>query len=455
MDGLAAAPPRPSELWTSPRPSNALLTEDDSVSGPAQRAPLSLADVVDMALRNSPLTRASWREAQAAADRLGASRGLLYPDINGAVTTGLSRSTTANNSAERTQLSPTVSLNYLLFDFGGRSGAIESARASAYAAGFAHNAAVQSAVLSAESSAFAYLAARAVRDAQLSAVRDAESILAAAEERHRVGVATIADVYQARTARAQEALALETFEGAVNVARGALAVAMGLPATTPIELANIAPADTHTVTMTTVSVDSIVALAVRQNPALAAARADAMRAQAAVSVARSFTRPSLRLGATGGYVASNRENIEGRNYSLSLGLSIPIFSGFSNEYNVRAAANDFAAAAARATAVQRDVELQVFTSYYAFQTATRRVRSTAELLETAIASEGVARGRYTEGVGGIVDLLLAQSALAEARAQSLAAGWEWRTALAQLAYDAGALGLNGAPLGPLSDIGSR
>jgi outer membrane protein TolC len=427
----------------------------DDTLDQAAGAPLSIEAVVDIALRSSPLTRASWREARAAVDRYGAARGLRYPTLDGIVSSGLSRSTTANNVAERTQVSPSLSLNYLLFDFGGRSGEIASARAASFAWGFAHNAEVQAAVLRAESAAFDYLAARAVRDAQRSAVSDADSLLAAASERHRVGVATIADVYQARTARAQEALALESLEGAVSIARGELAVAMGLPPTTPVELADITPPDSQAVTMTTVSVDSIVALAVKQNPTLAAARADVMRAQAEVSIARSFTRPSLRFGATSGYVASNRQTIEGRNYSLSLGLSVPIFSGFSNEYNARAADNAFAAAAARATAVQRGVELQVFSSYHGFQTATRRVRSTAELLANAAASEAVARGRYSEGVGGIVELLLSQSALAEARAQSLAAGWEWRASLAQLAHDAGALGLNGAPNGPLSNLGGR
>lgn len=454
IDGMAGAPERASVQWQSPMPAAAMVIRDDTAAAMSATS-LTIDAVVDVALRNSPLTRSSWRAARAAADRYGASRGGLYPSIDGALTAGVSKSTTANNPGERTQIAPSLSLNYLLYDFGGRRGEIASARAEAFAANFAHNATVQAAVLNAEASAFAYLAARAVRDAQQSAVNDASSILAAAEERHRVGVATIADVYQARTTRAQEALTLESLEGQVNIARGALAVAMGFSPTTPIELADIPAPDTLTVAMTTVSVDSIIALAVRQNPTLAIARADAMRAQAELMVARSALKPSLRLGASSGYVASNRDNIEGRNYALSVGVSIPLFSGSSNQYAAKAANEDLAAAAAHATAVQRNVELQVFTSYYDFQTATRRVRSTADLLANAIASEGVARGRYTEGVGGIVDVILAESALAEARAQSLSAGWEWRTALARLAHDAGALGLNGAPLGPLSNLSGR
>jgi outer membrane protein TolC len=86
---------------------------------------------------------------------------------------------------------------------------------------------------------------------------------------------------------------------------------------------------------------------------------------------------------------------------------------------------------------------QVFTSYYFMQTATQRVSTSAELLLSATQSEEVARGRYAEGVGSILDLLTAQSALADARAQAVLSRWTWYTALAQLSRDAGVLGSRG------------
>jgi outer membrane protein TolC len=57
----------------------------------------------------------------------------------------------------------------------------------------------------------------------------------------------------------------------------------------------------------------------------------------------------------------------------------------------------------------------------------------------------VAAGRYRAGVGTIVDVLLARSALATARAEAIQARWEWRTALVQLAHDTGSLDLGGRP----------
>jgi outer membrane protein TolC len=65
------------------------------------------------------------------------------------------------------------------------------------------------------------------------------------------------------------------------------------------------------------------------------------------------------------------------------------------------------------------------------------------LLASAQQSEEVALGRYRAGVGTVLDLLSAQSALANARAQQVQARWIWQSALAQLAHDTGVLDSGG------------
>jgi outer membrane protein TolC len=93
--------------------------------------------------------------------------------------------------------------------------------------------------------------------------------------------------------------------------------------------------------------------------------------------------------------------------------------------------------------------VQVFASYAALSTSTQRVSAGNDLLASATQSADVALGRYREGVGTIVDVLLAQSALATARAEQIQARWEWQTALAQLAHDTGSLDVAGRPNVPL------
>ena len=124
-------------------------------------------------------------------------------------------------------------------------------------------------------------------------------------------------------------------------------------------------------------------------------------------------------------------------------MQVPVFTGFSNHYDVASASEQYQAALARADVTKQQIIQQVFTAYYSLRTSTDRVRTSRDLLASATQSETVARERYREGVGSIVDLLVAQNALANARAQSVDARWQWRTSLAQLAHDVGVLNARG------------
>src|SRR5207302_4289860 len=160
---------------------------------------LRLADVVDLALRNNPATRASWYQARAAADLLGSARGQYYPTFNGATSVARIKSPASNArpAGIRTEYGPSISLNYLLLDFGGRAGSVERARQNLFAANLTHNATIQNTVLQAQVAYFNYMATTALLSAEMSAIAEAQANLNAAQQRNRVDLATIADVLQA------------------------------------------------------------------------------------------------------------------------------------------------------------------------------------------------------------------------------------------------------------------
>lgn len=404
---------------------------------------LTLAGVVDLALRNSPATRNSWLQARASADVYGSAEGRYFPTITAGASVNQSRvlGAAGRPPTSRSQFGPTLNLTYTVLDFGGRSGSVDVARQTAIAADLSHNSTVENTILQVEGAAFTYLSARAQRDAEKSAVDLATAALDAATERHRVGLATIADVLQAQTARSQAELDLESLEGSLQIARGALAVAMGLAANTPYEIPDVPASDS--VFFVAQSVDSLIDLAIRNRPELATARAQAAAAQSQIRVARSGYLPALALSATGANNGSNVSGFVGNSYSVNLGVQMPVFTGFSSQYDVAAANEQYRSAVARADLTRQQIIQQVFTSYYTMRTATDRVRTAHDLLASATQSESVARGRYREGVGSIVDLLVAQSALANARAQDVDTRWQWRTSLAQLAHDVGVLNARG------------
>jgi outer membrane protein TolC len=187
------------------------------------------------------------------------------------------------------------------------------------------------------------------------------------------------------------------------------------------------------------SVDALIASALRGRPDLAAARSQAEAARAGIGEARSSLLPSLSLGATAARTYATTIPNGANSYNIALGLAIPLFNGFSRQYDLRAAEYEAQAASARTETLRQQVVYQVFTAYYALQTATRRVHTARDLLASATQSNEVALARYKAGVGSVLDLLAAQSALANARAQVVDARLSWSVSLAQLAHDAGVL----------------
>jgi len=457
--GEAGAPPSPREVWTPPAEARPSVPDSEANAAAAAEVPedlaeeaqhLTLAQVVDLALRNNPSTQASWLQSKSAAAAYGVQRARLFPSISGEVSalTNKQVANTVRFGGQRNQVSPSLTLSYLLFDVGGRSGARDAAKEGLFAAGFNHDAVLQNVVLQAEQAYFGYMANRELLSAQQASVAEAEASLESAQHRHDVGLATIADVLQARTALSQARLAAETTQGTLQAARASLAVSMGLPANLPFDVA--APADSTPVGTVAEDVDSLIVRAVRNRPDLAAADARARQAQASARATRSQLFPSLSMSGNAGRVFSDVEQFTGGSYSLGLSLQVPLLNGFSRQYATQAAEATAGAARAQAQGVHQQVIQQVFTAYYTLQTATQRVHTSDDLLASAQQSEDVARGRYEEGVGTILDLLTAQRALADARAQQSQARWSWLLSLAQLAHDTGVLGTDGTPNIPVS-----
>src|SRR3569833_3644643 len=97
------------------------------------------------------------------------------------------------------------------------------------------------------------------------------------------------------------------------------------------------------------SVDTLINRATTLRPDLAASRADAAALAAEIRIARSAGYPALTLSSTTSYARQiqGAGNTTGRNFSVVLGLQIPIFNGFSREYDIRTARDLYEAGLAR------------------------------------------------------------------------------------------------------------
>nr|MBL8411111.1 TolC family protein [Dechloromonas sp.] len=393
--------------------------------------PLAAIDAVDLALCNNPQTREVWAAARALAAQVGVAKSAWLPDLDGRVSGGRLITETRDVS----QNSAALTLSWLLLDFGQRSANIENASQLLNAAASTQSATVQSLFLAALQTYYNAQATRAAVIATTEAERAARESFAAAEARYNVGVATPADRLLAQTAYSQATLNRIKAEGEARNALGALANAMGFDAQQRIVLADIPQAMPDGSFQK--DVDALIAAAQARRPDLKAAEAQLKAAEASVDLARAQGRPTLSLS-TGptwqdlGGVVTNGGNV-------GLTLNVPIFSGFETTYRVRSAAAQAEVRAAQRDRIRSQVALDVWKAYQSLNTATQSLKTTADLVASAEQSERVALGRYKAGVGTVLELLAAQSALANARLQRIQAALDWHVFRATLAQAMGAL----------------
>ncbi len=404
-------------------------------SAPADKAAFALADVVDQALCNNPQTRLAWANARAQAAQVGIAESAYLPTI------GLSagRSRIANDTGSRltyTQTNASLSASYLLYDFGGRSATLESAREVMAALAATQDATLQSVFLAAVQAYYQWYAAEAAVAAARESERAATESLKAAEARYKIGTGTPADSLQARTAASQATLTRIQAEGNAKTALGILANTMGLDAQDTPALAP--PPDEQPDAAFERDLGQLIAAAKRTRPDLVAAEAQVRAAQAGITAARASGMPSISLTAASTYNDIGAGSAT-RGNSIGVTLSVPIFSGFSTRYRVRGAEAQLEARTAQREQISKQISLDVWRSYFALTTSIESVRASTDLLASAEASEKVAAGRYKAGVGAILDLLNAQSALASARQQHIQASYNWRIAKAALAQSIGQL----------------
>ena len=403
-----------------------------------QGAELPLSDIISIALQNNPDTKAAWHSACSAAYEWLSQRGDYYPEVTGYVSASHAYTYGNGTSSSVTSFDPSLQLTWLIFDMGGRDAGIEEKYHALLAADFTHNSAIQDAVFQVIDYYYGYAGAKAARKACETSLKDAEANLEAAKQRHDNGLATIADVLQMKTALSQAQVKYDAADGEIRTIRGALATAMGLPASTDFDTGEL-PLNPK-VDSITETVDSYIKKAQENRPDLAAQRSEVEAAMAKVRSAHSARYPSLSFTDSLGGGIDNRVSSKWENQNAAmLRLSIPIFQGDSLKHNELKAQEDVKNQKAKLEKLEQTIIYEVWSSYFTLKTAAQQVETNDDLMESAQASYDVALGRYKEGVGGYLDLLSAQSALESARSQRVILLTEWYISLAQLARYTGTL----------------
>ncbi|WP_150621458.1 TolC family protein [Pandoraea horticolens] len=412
--------------------------------------PLALEDAILLAICSHPLLEGAWADARAAAADVDVSKAAYWPTLN--ATTGVERDNATTNynlgysqNQSSTSRYGMLNLSWVLFDFGKRGATLDRARALLRAANAANNDALQRVFYDAAQAFYALRDAQAALDAAHAVERGAQESLAEANARHDGGTGTLADSLQAQTDYRKALLERVNAEGELQSAVGTLATTLGVDPDTPLRIADAGPSPD--LGEFTSGVSDLIAEAKLHHPTLIAAREKLEAARDQIRIVRTQTLPTISLI---GNLSRNNPSFQQQSgplqvqsshgNSIGIQISIPLFDGFLSGHRVAQAKAQAEAQEANVRSTELKVSLDVWKSYHNLNTDTANLDNSQHLLDIALRSLEVARGRYKAGVGTFTELLNAQLALADARRQRVLAVSKWRVARLKLAESLGRLG---------------
>jgi TolC family type I secretion outer membrane protein len=409
---------------------------------------LTLTELIDLGLRNNPTTRQAWENTCRSRALQKQAESKLYPQID--VSGGATREKiTANQPAsdiDDSHFGGSVKLTYLLLDFGGRRADIDGTLQEVLVADAQYNQAIQDLLLNVEKAYYGFYSSQASLEAAEMDLKNAEADYNSAEEKFAVGLVSKLDVLQAKSNYDDALYKLEEAKGNVKNTRATLAQSVGLAADTKFDI--VVPKKPLPSEVSEADVSQLIEESINRRPDIISLRAELEAKKSAIKVATSDLLPTLNFGSTGSghnykYYDREKSREHDHGYSAYLTIDWNIFDGFYNLNKKRQSEIESSIALDKLIQAEVALSAEVWTKYYDFNTAVRKLKFSETFFDSSSTSYDLALESYKSGLKDILDLLQAQSKLSEARSRLIQSKQDVFVALAELAHATGSLNNGG------------
>lgn len=404
---------------------------------------LNLKQIVDLGLCRNPQTAAAFLSYESARMSKNAGYADYLPNLNLGANASLPY---RNEQWGDWSYGASLSASYLIFDFGKRLSDLNQTISAWRASGFDYDESVQNYVYSVIGSYYSLLKAQAdVKSAEMM-YTVAKTAHETAQKKFKAGVVAKADVLRADTTLASRNLEVERTKNNLKIAKGTLLSKLSFPTDQDIQIQDL-PEEFGT-PQETKTLDELFEQAQKTRPDILRATANKDSAWHRRNSMLLSNLPSISASASVSWndtpsetFGAGQDNISG---SIGIRASMPLFAGFANMYNARAAQYNYERAIEQEKSINDSANLDIFTAYHNYKTALNVLTQTETLLKSATESEKVTAGMYKVGRATMLDWQTAQSELVDAEKQNNAAKYDLFTKRAAVALAVGELkvGLN-------------
>jgi outer membrane protein TolC len=242
-------------------------------------------------------------------------------------------------------------------------------------------------------------------------------------------VASQFDLLRARTQLENNRQALISARNQVAISRNAFANTVGVDPSTPVDLADV----TQVPPLPALDEGALVATALTQRPEYLQADINILKSQKNTRLARRNLEPFLNAGLNGQYnITAPAFGRDRDTATVSLALTVPLYDGGQTREAVAAARSDERVALIQKDQFVRGIKAEVQQTIISVRDANERATVAASSVREARESLRLANVRYRAGVGTLLEVNDAQTALTQAETNQVNAQYDYLAALARL-----------------------
>ena len=397
------------------------------VPGPGSPTLLSVQNAQALALKNNPQISFARLTALASQQVTREVRSNLWPTARIDLT---AVDTNPGNPVIYQRAAAGATVSQLITDFGRTTNLVASANLAAKAENQNALATKEQILLAVDQAFYNSLQAQAVLTVAEQTVKDRQTVSDQVGALFKSKLKSELDFSFANVNLAQAKLLLLDAQNNVNSAEATLSAVLGFQSLQNFQLAE----DTTPTAAPPDNVDDLISNAFTMRPEILALEFQSESAQKFQKAERDLLFPDVRaLGAVGDTPVRNPV-ISSWYGAVGVNVDIPIFNGFLFSARAREAALRAQAAQERVRDIRARIARDVRTSWLNAKTAYERLAVSQQLLDQANLALNLSQARYKLGLGSIVELSQAQLQLTQAQISSVAAGYDYRLALAVLQY---------------------
>lgn len=387
---------------------------------------LSLAESVDLALKNNPAIKIAFIDKTKAEGKLAQARGGLLPSVDiSHQSTWMEKESTVTSSKE--SYGNSISLNWPLYTGGAAEGAVTQGKLGVETADQGFELSRQEVKLSATNAYFALLQTRNLVTLNQESVDRLEAHLKNVQLQYEVGTVAKTDVLRSEVELADARQNLIKAENSYDIAMATLNNVMGLSLDTEVKPKEALKHEQYQGTLA----DSIQ-YSLTKRPDLAQIEKKVAIARAGVGIAKADKKPTIAASGSQNWSGSDFPGEDNDGWRVGLSLSMNLFDSGVTSAKLKQANADVTAAEETFRQVKDQVQLDVRSSYLNMTEAEKRIDTSKVAVEKAEEDYKIAQVRYTAGVGTNLDVIDAQVALTQAKTNYVQALYDFNTSKAKL-----------------------